>query len=94
MFGGAGRGGSGFGEGLVDLASIFEPANRHLAAERRRQKTNRRQAGQGAAPFDLELDTGTGRFSGTYRIPAAGPVADLPAASPPEPEPEQPATAD
>jgi Family of unknown function (DUF6191) len=88
MFGGSGRGG-GLGESLVDLASIFEPANRHLAAERRRQKANRRQAGQGAPPFDLELDTGTGRFSGTYRVAATGD----PAVSPP-PQPEQPATAD
>jgi hypothetical protein len=88
MFGGSGRaGGGGLGESLVDLASIFEPANRHLAAERRRQKANRRQAGQGAPPFDLELDTGAGRFSGTYRVAAAG-------ASAPPSEPEQPATAD
>ena len=77
------------GEGLVDLASIFEPANRHLAAERRRQKTDRRQAGQGAPPFELELDTGPGRFSGTYRIRAA-----RPAASEPPPAPERPAAAD
>jgi hypothetical protein len=88
MFGGSGRG-SGLGDGLVDLASIFEPANRHLAAERRRQKTNRKQAGQGAPPFELELDTGTSRFSGTYRIPG---TSELPTALPPEPE--QPATAD
>ncbi len=85
MFGGSGRSSSGLGDGLVDLASIFDPGNRHLAAERRRQKTNRQQAGQGAPPFELELDTGTGRFSGTYRI--ASPTA-------PAPEPEQPATAD
>ena len=88
MFGGSGRSG-GLGEGLVDLAALFEPANRHLAAERRRQKTNRRQAGQGAPPFELELDTGSGRFSGTFRIRAA---AGAPTAPPPEPE--QPATAD
>jgi len=88
MFGGSGRG-CGLGDGLVDLASIFEPGNRHLAEERRRQKTNRKQAGQGAPPFDLELDTGTGRFSGTYRIPAS---SDLP--TEPPAEPEQTATAD
>jgi hypothetical protein len=92
MFGGSGRGG-GLGEGLVDLASIFEPANRHLAAERRRQKTNRRQAGQGAPPFELELDTGTGRFSGTYRVQSVGPISE-PATTAPTPAPEQPATAD
>ena len=87
MFGGSGRNG-GLGEGHVDLASLFESGNRHLAAERRRQKTNRKQAGQGAPPFDLELDTGTGRFSGVYRVAAAE------ASSQPAPAPEPPATAD
>ena len=89
MFGGSGRSSSGLGDGLVDLASIFDPGNRHLAAERRRQKTNRQQAGQGAPPFELELDTGTGRFSGTYRIAA---TSASPSGS--APEAEQPATAD
>lgn len=87
MSGGSGRG--GLGEGLVDLASIFEPANRHLAAERRRQKTNCRQAGQGAPPFELDLDTGMGRFSGTYRI---SPATNRPTS--PAPAPEQSAAAD
>jgi Family of unknown function (DUF6191) len=71
--------GGGLGESLVDLASIFEPGNAHLAAERRRQKTNRRQAANGSPPFELDLDTGGGRFSGTYRL---GPVDD--ASEPPE----------